>query len=198
MHKKEDAELLPIHRQQTLLEWLKEEGPLKISDISERFGVSEMTVYRDVNQLADANRIIRTPGGITLPPASEQSANQCGYCLRPIQHSYSVQLITVSQAVEQMCCIHCAILRYEDKKEEVSHVICKDFLLQTTLTAASAYFLVHADIDLHCCRPQAIPFSTLDYAERFQKGFGGVICTFDKAADIILHDRQKGCTCSKT
>ena len=119
--------MLPIHRQQTLLEWLKEEGALKISDISERFGVSEMTVYRDVNQLADANRIIRTPGGITLPPASERSANQCGYCLRPIQHSYSVQLITVSQAVEQMCCIHCAILRYEDKRKKCPTSFVKIF-----------------------------------------------------------------------
>ncbi|KXZ12620.1 hypothetical protein AXI59_05915 [Bacillus nakamurai] len=190
--------MLPINRQQKMLEWLKQEGVLKISDISERFGVSEMTVYRDVNQLAESNRIIKTPGGITLPSASEQNANQCGYCLRPIQHSYSVQLITASQSVEQMCCIHCAILRYEDKKEEVSHVMCKDFLLQTTITAASAYFLVNAEIDLHCCQPQAIPFSTIDYAKRFQKGFGGVICTFDQAAEIILHDRQKGCTCSKT
>lgn len=73
LHKKEDAELLPIHRQQTLLEWLKEEGPLKISDISERFGVSEMTVYRDVNQLADANRIIRILAALRSRPLQNKA-----------------------------------------------------------------------------------------------------------------------------
>ncbi|WP_249713358.1 DeoR family transcriptional regulator, partial [Bacillus cereus] len=57
--------MLTIHRQQTLLEWLKEEGVLKVSDLREGFGVTEMTVYIDVNQLADPNRIIRTPDGIT-------------------------------------------------------------------------------------------------------------------------------------
>ncbi|MFP9052204.1 DeoR family transcriptional regulator, partial [Enterococcus faecalis] len=44
----------PINRQQHILKWLKEEGSLRISDISARFGVSEMTVYRDVNQLVQS------------------------------------------------------------------------------------------------------------------------------------------------
>lgn len=61
------------------------------------------------------------------------------------------------------------VLRYADKTEEVSHLICRDFLLQTTVSAGSAYFVVNAELNLHCCQPQAIPFATLDHAERFQK-----------------------------
>ncbi|MCY8496411.1 DeoR family transcriptional regulator [Bacillus atrophaeus] len=191
--------MLPINRQQKLIEWLKEEGALRIADISARFGVSEMTVYRDVNQLAKTKQVIKTSGGIALAENSSlPAANLCSYCLKPVNHTYSVQLITVGQEVEQLCCAHCAFLRYEDKKEEVSHLICKDFLLQTTVSAASAVFLLHAELDLHCCQPQAIPFASLDHAERFQKGFGGTICTFDKALEIILNDRQKGCACTKT
>ncbi|PRS06200.1 hypothetical protein C6W22_15385 [Bacillus atrophaeus] len=191
--------MLPINRQQKLIEWLKEEGALRIADISARFGVSEMTVYRDVNQLAKTKQVIKTSGGIALAENSSlPAANLCSYCLKPVNHTYSVQLITVGQEVEQLCCAHCAFLRYEDKKEEVSHLICKDFLLQTTVSAASAVFLLHAELDLHCCQPQAIPFASLDYAERFQKGFGGTICTFGKALEIILNDRQKGCACTKT
>lgn len=191
--------MLPINRQQKLIEWLKEEGALRIADISARFGVSEMTVYRDVNQLAKTKQVIKTSGGIALAENSSlPAANLCSYCLKPVNHTYSVQLITVGQEVEQLCCAHCAFLRYEDKKEEVSHLICKDFLLQTTVSAASAAFLLHAELDLHCCQPQAIPFASLDHAERFQKGFGGTICTFGKALEIILNDRQKGCACTKT
>lgn len=191
--------MLPINRQQKLIEWLKEEGALRIADISARFGVSEMTVYRDVNHLAKTKQVIKTSGGIALAENSSlPAANLCSYCLKPVNHTYSVQLITVGQEVEQLCCAHCAFLRYEDKKEEVSHLICKDFLLQTTVSAASAVFLLHAELDLHCCQPQAIPFASLDHAERFQKGFGGTICTFGKALEIILNDRQKGCACTKT
>ncbi|MEC0696532.1 DeoR family transcriptional regulator [Bacillus atrophaeus] len=191
--------MLPINRQQKLIEWLKEEGALRIADISARFGVSEMTVYRDVNQLAKTKQVIKTSGGIALAENSSlPAANLCSYCLKPVNHTYSVQLITVGQEVEQLCCAHCAFLRYEDKKEEVSHLICKDFLLQTTVSAASAVFLLHAELDLHCCQPQAIPFASLDHAARFQKGFGGTICTFGKALEIILNDRQKGCACTKT
>ncbi|MCY8934072.1 DeoR family transcriptional regulator [Bacillus atrophaeus] len=191
--------MLPINRQQKLIEWLKEEGALRIADISARFGVSEMTVYRDVNQLAKTKQVIKTSGGIALAENSSlPAANLCSYCLKPVNHTYSVQLITVGQEVEQLCCAHCAFLRYEDKKEEVSHLICKDFLLQTTVSAASAVFLLHAELDLHCCQPQAIPFASLDHAERFQKGFGGTICTFGKALEIILNDRRKGCACTKT
>ncbi|MGQ5111537.1 DeoR family transcriptional regulator [Bacillus halotolerans] len=189
--------MLPINRQQHILEWLKKEGALRISDISQRFGVSEMTVYRDVNQLVQSNQVIKTAGGVTLPARALQADHTCSYCLKPANHAYSVQLITVTQDIEQLCCAHCAFLRYADKTEEVSHLICKDFLLQTTVSAASAYFVVNAELNLHCCQPQAIPFATLDHAERFQKGFGGAVRTFDQALEDMLRDRKKHCTCTK-
>ncbi|MDG3075293.1 DeoR family transcriptional regulator [Bacillus halotolerans] len=189
--------MLPINRQQHILEWLKKEGALRISDISQRFGVSEMTVYRDVNQLVQSNQVIKTAGGITLPVRTPQADHTCSYCLKPANQAYSVQLITVTQDIEQLCCAHCAFLRYADKTEEVSHLICKDFLLQTTVSAASAYFIVNAELNLHCCQPQAIPFATLDHAERFQKGFGGTVRTFDQALEDMLRDRKKHCTCTK-
>lgn len=161
--------MLPINRQQHILKWLKEEGSLRISDISARFGVSEMTVYRDVNQLVQSNQVIKTAGGITLPARTPQTDHMCSYCLKPVNQAHSVQLITVNQDIEQLCCAHCAFLRYADKTEEVSHLICRDFLLQTTVSAGSAYFVVNAELNLHCCQPQAIPFAALDHAERFQK-----------------------------
>lgn len=82
------------------------------------------------------------------------------------------------------------VLRYADKTEEVSHLICRDFLLHTTVSAGSAYFVVNAELNLHCCQPQAIPFATLDHAERFQKGFGGAVRTFDQALEDMLQDRK--------
>lgn len=60
--------MLPINRQQHILTWLKEEGALRISDISARFGVSEMTVYRDVNQLVQSNQVIKRPAASRSQP----------------------------------------------------------------------------------------------------------------------------------
>lgn len=59
--------MLPINRQQHILKWLKEEGSLRISDISARFGVSEMTVYRDVNQLVQSIRSLKRPAASRSP-----------------------------------------------------------------------------------------------------------------------------------
>lgn len=147
----------------------EKEGALRISDISQRFGVSEMTVYRDVNQLVQSNQVMKTAGGITLPVRAPQADHMCSYCLKPANQAYSVQLITVTQDIEQLCCAHCAFLRYADKTEEVSHLICKDFLLQTTVSASSAYFVVNAELNLHCCQPQAIPLRLLTMLNVFKK-----------------------------
>ncbi len=48
---------------------IKEKGAATISEIAERFGVSEMTVRRVLYKLEDAGLIIRTPGGAMVAPS---------------------------------------------------------------------------------------------------------------------------------
>jgi len=56
-------------RQQEILEQLAKRGEASIAELSARFDVSEMTVRRDVNQLAAAGLVVRTHGG-AAPAAS--------------------------------------------------------------------------------------------------------------------------------
>lgn len=56
-------------RQQQILEQLARRGEATIAELSVRFDVSEMTVRRDLNQLAAAGVIVRTHGG-AAPAAS--------------------------------------------------------------------------------------------------------------------------------
>ncbi|MEU1970765.1 DeoR/GlpR family DNA-binding transcription regulator [Microbacterium sp. NPDC019599] len=56
-------------RQQQILEHLAQRGEASIAEFSARFDVSEMTVRRDVNQLAAAGLVVRTHGG-AAPAAS--------------------------------------------------------------------------------------------------------------------------------
>jgi DeoR/GlpR family transcriptional regulator of sugar metabolism len=56
-------------RQGEILLHIKEKGAATISEIAERFGVSEMTVRRVLYKLEDAGLIIRTPGGAMVAPS---------------------------------------------------------------------------------------------------------------------------------
>src|SRR5258706_10617221 len=56
-------------RQGEILLHIKEKGAATISEIAERFRVSEMTVRRVLYKLEDAGLIIRTPGGAMVAPS---------------------------------------------------------------------------------------------------------------------------------
>lgn len=53
-------------RQNQILEILQEQGECKIAFLAEKFGTSEMTVRRDLQDLSDHGRVIRTHGGARL------------------------------------------------------------------------------------------------------------------------------------
>jgi DeoR/GlpR family transcriptional regulator of sugar metabolism len=55
-------------RNSEFLLFLKEQGSASITDMAEKFSVSEMTVRRVLHRLADSGQIIRTPGGAMLAP----------------------------------------------------------------------------------------------------------------------------------
>ncbi|WP_204414867.1 DeoR family transcriptional regulator [Bacillus tianshenii] len=187
--------MLPLERQQQILTWLEEEETLRVSDISVRLGVSEMTVYRDIKPLVDEQKVLKTSNGITLVPQELFPSNVCSYCYKPTKSRLSVQLIKVNQQVEQTCCAHCGLLRYQDIKADVSQIICQDFLKGTTISARMAYFLMHADINLNCCEPQVLIFDSKKQAEQFQLGFGGEIYSFEDAIKAIQNEMNGEACC---
>jgi len=189
--------LLPIERQKQLIAWLNEEGTLSIAEISKRLKVSEMTVYRDIKPLLEDNKIHKTSGGVSLATIAAVSPHSCSYCLKELNNRHPVQIITHQQTIEQCCCPHCGLLRYKDIEKDISQIICRDFLQQTTISAKLAYFLMDADFQLNCCQPQVLPFESLKYAEQFQKGFGGTIFRFEQAVEEISKrmNGESGCGC---
>jgi len=189
--------MLPIERREQIVTWLKQEGALSISEISQRLKVSEMTVYRDIKPLLDDKKISKTSGGISLIPTSNATSNTCTYCLKESNNRHPVQIITNDLRVEQLCCPHCGLLRYKDIEKDVSQIICRDFLLNSTISAKMAYYLLDTDFNLTCCQPQVLTFETLKHAEQFQKGFGGMVLRFEEAV-VEIQKRMKGepgCTC---
>lgn len=189
--------MLPIERQNQIIEWLKEEETLSIAEISKRLNVSEMTVYRDIKPLLEENKINKTSGGVSLVNVAKVSPNTCTYCLKEMNNRHPMQIITNQQTVEQFCCPHCGLLRYKDIEKNVSQIICRDFLQNTTISAKVAYFLLDADFNLNCCQPQVLTFDSLKYAQQFQKGFGGTILRLDQAVEEITKrmSGENGCVC---
>lgn len=190
--------MLPIERQQQILTWLEQEETLRVSDISKRLEVSEMTVYRDLKPLIDQQKVFKTSNGITLIAQNYISSNHCSYCYKDSNTRMSVQLIKKNQHVEQACCPHCGLLRFQDIENDVSQIICHDFLKDTTISAKTATFLLNADINLNCCQPQVIAFESIKQAKQFQMGFGGEIHNFEDAIQAITIEMHgKGCCHSK-
>jgi DeoR family transcriptional regulator, copper-sensing transcriptional repressor len=189
--------MLPIERRQQILTWLNHEGALSISEISQRLKVSEMTIYRDIKPLLDERKISKTSGGISLTPISNHSSNICTYCLKESNNRHPVQIITNDLRVEQLCCPHCGLLRYKDIERDVSQIICRDFLQNSTISAKMAYYLFDTDFNLTCCQPQVLTFESFKHAEQFQKGFGGMVLRFEEAIAEIQKRMQgdSGCSC---
>lgn len=189
--------MLPIERRKQLLNWLQEEEALSIAEISKRLNVSEMTVYRDIKPILEDKKIYKTSRGISLVSTVNVSSSTCTYCLKGLNHRHPVQIITNDLNVEQLCCPHCGLLRYNDIEKDVSQMICHDFLQNTTISAKLAYFLMDTDFNLNCCQPQVLTFDSLNYAKQFKKGFGGIILQFDQAMEELLKrmNGHKGCGC---
>lgn len=61
--RKVDDDMNADDRQQEILQLLGTQGTLSIGDLAQRYEVSEMTIRRDLNQLASEGLLVRTRGG---------------------------------------------------------------------------------------------------------------------------------------
>jgi DeoR/GlpR family transcriptional regulator of sugar metabolism len=62
------ADLYPAERQQQILAHLNKNGRASVSELSQMFGVSEVTIRADLQMLAAQDLIVRTHGGAVLVP----------------------------------------------------------------------------------------------------------------------------------
>jgi DeoR family glycerol-3-phosphate regulon repressor len=68
--------LKAIKRHQEIIELVTTHGYVSTEDLVEKFHVSPQTIRRDLNELADANKIKRNHGGATIVTSSENSSYQ--------------------------------------------------------------------------------------------------------------------------
>ncbi|MBT2979947.1 DeoR family transcriptional regulator, partial [Vibrio anguillarum] len=63
-----------VKRHQEIIELVQTHGFVSTDDLVERFNVSPQTIRRDLNELADANKLRRNHGGATIASSSENSS----------------------------------------------------------------------------------------------------------------------------
>lgn len=71
------SENLPGRRRQMILERVRAAGEAKVADLAAEFGVSDMTVRRDLNRLVKDGELHKVHGGAQLQPGS--SAEEPGF-----------------------------------------------------------------------------------------------------------------------
>lgn len=60
------ADLSAVERRNRTIQLLREQGHASVSKLSERFGVSEVTIRKDLRTLEDEDMVVRTHGGAVL------------------------------------------------------------------------------------------------------------------------------------
>lgn len=187
--------MLPIERLNRIKEILQERQNIKISELSDLLNVSEMTIHRDLKPLVENGTVLKTFGGVSLKQAEIKKTDMttCVYCNRDVHPKLSYRIILSDGQIEMTCCAHCGLLRHHQLKDKVVQSICHDFLRHTTISAPSAWYVLETTIDMGCCQPQVLTFEWKEHAEKFVSGFGGTVCNFNEAIDLIINKMD----CSK-
>lgn len=193
--------MLPIDRQKQIRKLIQKDKTLKISELSKRFNVSEMTVYRDIKPLLEEGLISKTPGGMSLNEKKHQTLSDqshCVYCHKPNHSKMIYRLILTDDKIESTCCAHCGLLRHRQLGEKVSHAICRDFFMDTTISASLAWYVMDTTLNIACCQPQVLTFEQKEHADKFVKGFAGKVYSFHEVIGVIFQKMSGNDSCCST
>lgn len=178
--------LSPAQRQLYILEWLQEQGSLTVEQLAGRFGVSAMTIHRDLHQLAAEGRVRKVRGGVVPVPAPAESAGarpRCVMCGKRASPRTAWVVTSTNGEQRHACCSHCGLLHLRHAAA-VQSALAADFLYGRMVNVYQAYFVVGSDVTL-CCMPSVLCLATRQEAERFRQGFGGIVMDFFEATAAL-------------
>lgn len=194
--------MLPHTRRQRIRELIQKRRNMKIGEISRELGVSEMTIYRDIQPLLEEGLVKKIYGGITLnqaDPVPSPTIYGCTLCGRQVDPRLAYRLILPDKKTETTCCCHCGLLRHSQLSDQVLQAVCQDFFSSTTLSSRTTWYVMGSEPVIRCCHPQVLCFERKDIAEKFVKGFGGVVLSFGDAMQRLNKEMETdpACGCSE-
>ena len=173
-----DKPRLREERLRLILDLIQQKGSVHISDLTRRFHVSEMTIHRDLEELAARGLIRRVRGGALTVSRQDVSSPTCVMCHVAIPQHTRVVLHLKDGTQRHACCPHCALMYAHHASHQVATILVRDLFHQHIVDARWAYYVVDADLVI-CCQPSVLAFQNKEDAVRFQRGFGGRVATFD-------------------
>ena len=87
--------MLARQRQELILDAVRTTGGVRVSELLERLGVSDMTVRRDIDELARRGLVTRVHGGAT---AAGSSVEEPGFAVKAALHTAAKQAIAEAAA----------------------------------------------------------------------------------------------------
>ncbi|SHJ78521.1 DeoR-like helix-turn-helix domain-containing protein [Malonomonas rubra DSM 5091] len=184
-------------RRKELLIWLEEEGTLSLSEMVERFGVSKMTIHRDLDLLEQRQVLKRIHGGAARIEKlvrdrdgryeSRLEQGSCLVCFRPPTQQLLYTLTLKNGEQKVACCPHCGISAHLMLGDRIAMALTADYLTGKLHSAQHSYF-VFGSVAVPCCRPSILTFEDKEMADRFQKGFGGQVGSLSDAMTFLERD----------
>ncbi|MCU0466278.1 MAG: DeoR family transcriptional regulator [Anaerolineae bacterium] len=179
--------LFPNARRDNLLEWLRQYKRATIDDLAAQFGVSGMTIHRDLAELVKTGAVQKVHGGVVwveqATPPAPSTDGRCEMCgVAAVRMPFTIR---ASQQVLTACCAHCGLMMLHGL-EDVASLLTTDFLYNRTVSAKSAAYVVGSSVQI-CCAPSVLSFTCREDAERFSHGFGGTVMDYEQALDTLQH-----------
>jgi endonuclease/exonuclease/phosphatase family metal-dependent hydrolase len=170
-----------LDRENQILEYLKSHGSASILQLAKMFGVSNMTIHRDLHKLAEAGKIIKKHGGATLPKSDsrmQDESSSCAMCGKSVSQR-TVFIVKLDNGEElRACCAHCGLM-LQSRSQNAWQSLTADYLYGHMISAGQAFYLIGSELNI-CCVPSVLAFGSKMDAEKFQNGFGGQLFNMDE------------------
>lgn len=164
--------MIPAERQHFILDCLADRDAMSIAELTERLGVSHMTVRRDIQKLEESGRVMSVSGGVKLPERIE---------FEPSHHVKAEIRAAEKQAIGRAAAemVRDGTVIYLDAGTttlEIAHavadradltVVTNDFVVAAFLSANSRCVLYHAGGLVERANQSCVGDATADAIARF-------------------------------
>ncbi|WP_433753066.1 DeoR/GlpR family DNA-binding transcription regulator [Paenibacillus amylolyticus] len=93
--------MLVAERYEKIVEWVDSQGSMRVTELSERCGVTEETIRRDLDKLEQAGRLRRSHGGAVSVKYKDELQSEIPYPERAVAHAEEKRRIA-SEAVKMV------------------------------------------------------------------------------------------------